>query len=58
MLTPVGTDSGKVHNTEVVDHFVMFPASINTSSSDKWFRNKDLRNLRVSLESEFMDRMS
>jgi hypothetical protein len=26
MLTSVGTDSGKVHNTKVVDNFVIFPA--------------------------------
>jgi hypothetical protein len=42
MLTPVGTDSGKVHNTEVVDNIVIFPMSINTSPSDKWFKSNDL----------------
>jgi hypothetical protein len=42
MLTPVGTDLGKVHNTKVVDNFVILPAVINTSSSDKQFSSNDL----------------
>jgi hypothetical protein len=42
MLTPVGTDSGKVHNTKVVANFVIFPMVINTSSYDKRFRSNNL----------------
>jgi hypothetical protein len=42
MLIPVGTDYGKVHNTKVVNNSVIFPAVIDTSSSDKQFRTNDL----------------
>jgi hypothetical protein len=31
-----------VHNAKVVDNYVIFPAVINTSSSDKRFRSNDL----------------
>jgi hypothetical protein len=40
-VTSNGTDLG-VNCTKVVDSFNTFPASINTSLSDKWFRSNDL----------------
>jgi hypothetical protein len=41
-LTSFGTYSGKVNYTKVVDNFDIFPESINTPLSDKWFRSNGL----------------
>jgi hypothetical protein len=42
MLTSNGIDLGKMPYIQDVYNFDIFPASINTSSFDKWFRSNDL----------------
>jgi hypothetical protein len=39
LLTETGRESGKAHNTEVIENFENFPESTNTSSSDQRFRS-------------------
>jgi hypothetical protein len=39
LLTEIGTESGKAHNTEVIENFNTFPRRINTPSSDQLFRS-------------------
>jgi hypothetical protein len=39
LLTETGAESGKVHNTKVIENFETFPESTNTPSSDQQFRS-------------------
>jgi hypothetical protein len=38
-LTETGTESGKTHNTEVIENFETFPEITSTPSSDQQFRS-------------------
>jgi hypothetical protein len=39
LLTETGTESGKMHNMEVIENFETFPEIINAPSSDQRFRS-------------------
>jgi hypothetical protein len=57
MRTSNGTDLGKTPYIKTVDDFDAFPASIYTSSSDKWYRSNDLwKSGGAAGISSFLDR--
>jgi hypothetical protein len=59
ILTANDTYLGKVPYTKFVDNFDIFPASINTSSSDKWFRSNDLlKSEDAAGNSSFLDKLT
>jgi hypothetical protein len=41
LLTETGTESGKAHNTKVIENFETFPERKNMPSSDQQFRSYD-----------------